>query len=205
MNAELVGASLRALLRFSARRRGHLGCNLCGAGIAPDPAHRHLLEADSERVLCACDACATLFGEDALGRYRAVPRDVRALSDVDLSEGDWQALGVPIRLAFFVRDGERGSGGRAVYPSAAGPVTTSLGPEAFVLLESKGARVSELLPRVEALLVQTGTSGVRAYRAPLDVAYRLVGILRSGSTAASGAVERFFSELDERCRRENGA
>jgi hypothetical protein len=162
-----------------------------------------LLEADSDRVLCACDACATLFGEDALGRYRAVPRDVRALPEVNLTEGDWQALGVPIRLAFFVRDDEQSAGGRAVYPSAAGPVTTSLGPEAFALLESKGARISELLPRVETLLVQAGSSGVRVYRAPLDVAYRLVGLLRSGPS--TGAVERFFGELDERCRREDGA
>jgi hypothetical protein len=204
MSPELVGASLRALRRFSARRKVALGCNLCGAEIAPDPEHRHLLETASDRVLCACAACAALFGEDALGRYRALPRDVRALREVSLSEADWQALGVPIRLAFFVRDDERAAGGRAVYPSAAGPVSTSLAPEAFALLESRGAPVSMLLPRVEALLVHSSLAGVRAYRVPVDAGYRLVGLLRSASNGGS-ALERFFGELDARCRSGNGA
>jgi hypothetical protein len=180
-------------------------CNLCGASIAPDPEHRHLLEVERDRALCACDACATLFGEGALGRYRAVPRDVRGLPEVSLSEADWQVLGVPVRLAFFVRDDKRALGGRAVYPSAAGPVSSSLGPEEFALLEAKSASVAALAPRVEALLVHRGPEGERAYRAPIDVCYRLVGLLRAVKIETAGAIERFFDELEERSRGRYGA
>jgi hypothetical protein len=123
---------------------------------------------------------------------------------VTFSEADWQTLGVPIRLAFFVRDDDRALGGRAVYPSAAGPVSSPLGPDAFELLEGKVARGLELLPRVEAMLVRAGPTGDRAYRAPIDVCYRLVGLLRARSDAPN-TIDRFFSDLDERCGRANVA
>ena len=155
-------------------------------------------------ALCACDACALLFGEDTTGRYRAVPRDVEVLPEVRLSDAGWRALGVPIRLAFFVRDDDRATGGRAVYPSAAGPVSASVDASAFALLEVKSASVARLLPRVEALLVHAGAAGERAYRAPTDVCYRLVGLLRS-EPRASRAIERFFDELEARYRSARGA
>lgn len=197
-----VGASLRALRRF-VRPRGDHRCELCRGSIAPDPGHRHLLEVERDRTLCVCEPCALLFDAPSSGRYRAVPRTLTALPELVLSEADWQALGVPVRLAFFVRDDEREEGGRAVYPSALGGFSARLGPEAFALLEEKCPRVGALMPRVEALLVSSSPERERAYLAPIDVCYRLLGVLRA-SAGAPSAVGRFFEELDERARRAHG-
>jgi hypothetical protein len=203
MISEPIGASLRALVRFARRTEGAPRCALCGASIGADPEHRHLLDAAEERTLCACDACATLFSSD--GRYRALPRDVRLLPGLGLTVADLQALGVPVRLACFVRDDERGTGGRAVYPSVAGAVTTRLDASAFALLESKSDVIATLSPRVEALLVRADPPRERAYLVPLDVCYRLIGLLRAGTGEAERTVERFFDELDARARRQGGA
>jgi hypothetical protein len=53
------------------RKAAEPHCELCGMPIAAD--HRHLAEPAKGRLLCACRECTILLGNNADGRFRAVP------------------------------------------------------------------------------------------------------------------------------------
>src|SRR4051794_40404868 len=97
-----AGSSLAALRRFAALRAGgeQERCDLCAAPLGPS--HDHLVEPATRRLLCACQACAILFGYRAATKYRRVPRDAYAAAGLRLDDAAWNALGIPIGLAFFV-------------------------------------------------------------------------------------------------------
>src|SRR5262245_13834121 len=111
--------SLRALRAFVAERPESTACGLCGAIIPAHPHHEHLWLRKAGRIACACNACALLFASDVAAPYRRLPTEVEQLPPGALEEADWQLLGVPIRLAFFVRRAEPVL--ECLYPSPAGP------------------------------------------------------------------------------------
>ena len=53
--------------------------------------------------MCACRGCYLLFTADGAGgsRFRAVPETYRSLPDVRLSAARWDAMQVPVGVAFF--------------------------------------------------------------------------------------------------------
>lgn len=177
-------------------------CDLCAAPRADD--HAHLAEPARRSVACVCQDCARLFPAEAGGRFRRIPEQVRALpADAFEAEG-WQALGVPIGLAWFTRNDDGRS--TANYPSPVGTAQSALDAEAEAIL----ARVpawSSLLPEVEAVLVHRVQARPEAWCVPIDLCYRLVGSLRmqwegiTGGAGAGRAVEEFL----ERVRRQAGA
>ena len=62
-----------ATLRQFARPRPAVErCELCSAGLAHE--HPHLVELASRKIVCACDACATLFDGIAGGKFKRVAR-----------------------------------------------------------------------------------------------------------------------------------
>jgi hypothetical protein len=72
--------------------------------------------------LCACDACALLFSSPGDARYRRVPRDIRFLDDIRLSDEAWESLQLPINLVFYpyrpsVKNRQRWTFG-GLYPEA---------------------------------------------------------------------------------------
>src|SRR5262249_32607223 len=88
-------ATLRRFVR-KPRERAE-ACELCSAPLSRE--HQHLLEFEKHTVLCACEACALLFGNHAKQRYCRIPRDVRLLRDFVLDEQGWASLLIPINLA----------------------------------------------------------------------------------------------------------
>ena len=102
-------------------------CDLCGAGIGRT--HDHLAEPEKGRILCACLPCTLLFPSRTGSRLKRVPRQVRALPEVDPEDELWAGLGVPVGLAFFFSSSvvQRMV---AVYPGPAGPTTATVDPEA---------------------------------------------------------------------------
>src|SRR5271168_40222 len=74
-------------------------CDLCSLPIPPE--HPHLVEPESHRFLCVCKACDTLLGDRQDRKYVRVPQETRLLSDFRVSDAEWDALGIPIGLAFF--------------------------------------------------------------------------------------------------------
>jgi hypothetical protein len=191
-----------ALLRDLVRQRSAAEhCEMCGAALAP--AHQHLIEPASRRLLCCCDACAVLFSGRQSARYRRVPRLIQSLPDFRLTDAQWEELRLPINLAFFFRSS---AAGRvvAVYPSPAGATESLLPLEAWHALEEENPLLRELEPDVEALLVNRVGPARDHYRIPIDECYKLVGLIRTNWRGLSGGAEvwevigRFFSSLKGR-------
>src|SRR5262245_60386687 len=74
-------------------------CELCKIALAAH--HAHLIDTTTRTVTCACDPCAILFTSDAATKYRRIGRRIRSLPAFRLSDGQWDALMIPINLAFF--------------------------------------------------------------------------------------------------------
>ena len=169
-------------------------CELCAEPIAAE--HRHLLELDRRRLLCACRACSILFDrrEAGGGRYRLVPDRSRIVADLDLDDASWSSFGIPVEMAFFFEDS---AAGRVVafYPSPAGATESLLGLGAWDDLCARNPVLAGLEPDVEALLVDR-TGGEREHwLVPVDRCYALVGLIRTSWRGLSGGDE-LWRELD---------
>jgi Family of unknown function (DUF5947) len=193
--------SLRRFARKSERALEH--CQLCRTGL--DSEHPHLIELAQRKLVCTCEACAMLFSGRSGAKYRRVPRRVRQLVGFHLSDAEWDGLLIPINLAFFFRD-SRNAKVSALYPSPAGATESLLPLEAWNNIVQVNPALSEMEDDVEALLVNRvghARQSVPAeyYIVPIDVCYRLVGLIRihwrglSGGTEVWQEIGKFFAEL----------
>jgi hypothetical protein len=189
---------IAALRRFVREPQATAQCELCSAAIAPD--HAHLVEPASRRLLCTCEACAILLAHRQGGAYRRVPRQTWALSDFRMSDAQWDALLIPIGLAFFFRSSPLDRV-IALYPGPAGATESQLGLTAWQELITANPVLGELEPDVEALLVNRIDGAREYYRVPIDRCYALVGMIRkhwrglSGGEEAWTAVGNFLADL----------
>jgi hypothetical protein len=196
-----LSGSFGALRGFVRKRAAAEYCELCAAPLGPD--HEHLLELAVARLTCACTPCAILFSGQPSARYRRVPRRLEFLSDFRLGDELWEELHLPINLAFFFQSTRAGRV-VAIYPSPAGGTESMLELDAWRQLEEDNPFLRELDPDVEALLVNRVRTAREYYRAPIDVCYRLVGIIRANWRGLSGGAEvweeigTFFADLKRR-------
>ncbi len=191
---------MRALRRFRQSRPAVERCELCS--VVLPPTHPHLLEREKEQILCACQPCSLLFPGQEAARYSLIPRDCEYLTDVELSDAQWESLMIPIGMAFF-RYSSRAEKMVAMYPSPAGAMESLLSLSTWQTLQDANPVLKNLQPDVEALLVnRIGTE--RAYfRVGIDVCFRLVGLIRgrwrglSGGTEVWEEIREFFQRLKE--------
>jgi len=194
------------LRQFARSKRPLERCELCSAGLAQE--HPHLVEIALRQIVCACDACATLFDGMAGSKYRRVSRRAQLLANFHMTDGQWENLLIPINMAFFFRSSTED---RTVtlYPSPAGAVESLLPLDAWIEIVQENAVLSQLRPDIEALLVNRvghahELSPAEYYIAPIDDCYRLVGLIRANWKGLSGGSEvwieigRFFSDLRSR-------
>jgi Family of unknown function (DUF5947) len=186
------------LRRFARPRAALKRCELCGAGLAAE--HRHLLEMSNGRIVCACDGCALRFQAVLDGRFRLIPRGVRSLPDLNWTDVEWEALALPINLAFFFQSTpEKRS--KAMYPSPAGATESLLPLNAWDSLVAHNVALASMEPDVEALLVNRVGTKREHYLAPIDVCFELVGLIRvhwrgfSGGEIVWEEIDKFFSRL----------
>jgi hypothetical protein len=192
---------LTALRRFLQKPPEPERCDLCSA---PLPAqHRHLIEPDTRRILCACDACALLFPGTNQTKYLCIPRDVFYLDSFHLTDQLWNSLAIPIGLAFIFRS-RRSGNVMAVYPSPAGCTESPLDVESWSEIVAENPLLKSIEPDVQALLANR-IEGTRDYFiAPIDECYRLTGLIRQHWRGFSGGpegwdhVRRFFDTLKQR-------
>jgi hypothetical protein len=180
-------------------------CDLCAAPVAPG--HRHLVDLNDRRLLCACRACALLFDSQAAGggHLRLLPTRRRRLEDFVLDPGAWERLRIPVDMAFFFRStpAERVI---AFYPSPAGPTESLLELDAWTELAAANPVLAELEPDVEALLVRRTRGRHEHWLVPIDDCYDLVGLIRrrwrgfGGGEEVWREIDRFFDELPTRER-----
>ena len=200
-------APIEALRRFTRKRepeehppekREH--CELCSEVIPAN--HRHLLELSRRALLCACQACALLFGEEGSGggKYRLVPRRYLALLDFHMTDRQWDELRIPVHMAFLFYSTEAGQV-VAFYPSPAGATQSLLDLEGWEELARDNPLLNSLAPDVEALLINRVKNARGHYIVPIDACYHLVGLIRmswkglSGGTEAQEAIAAFFQDI----------
>lgn len=195
-------ATLQKLARATTRTETAVEhCDLCRITIMPW--HRHLLSMANRQIACACDACALRFHDVVGGSYKLIPRDVRALPNLHLSEAQWDALSVPIDLAFIFYHAEADKM-VAMYPSPAGATESLLPLDTWQILVAENPVLAQMQADVEALLVNRVGAGRVYYLAPIDVCYRLVGLIRvhwrglSGGERVWQEIFEFFAELQQK-------
>ncbi len=172
-------------------------CEFCSAAIPPH--HRHLLEVASRNIVCACDGCALRF-ESAVGRWKLIPRDARPLPDFRIADAEWEALALPINLAFFFYR-TPAQKVLAMYPSPAGATESLLPLASWETLVAANPCLARMEPDVEALLVRRLGEAREYYLAPIDLCFELVGLIRlhwrgfSGGDRVWQEIDRFFAKL----------
>jgi hypothetical protein len=181
-------------------------CELCGVDLIPE--HRHVVDLQRRALCCACQACALLFHRSgaAGGRYKTVPQRVLVDPRLRFTEAEWGALQIPVQLAFFFfnSSANRWTG---VYPSAAGPVESTLPLDAWNGLLERHALIRALEPDVEALIAYAprGQQELEAFLVPIDRCYELVARVRTKWKGFDGReareeISRFFEVLRSRGR-----
>jgi hypothetical protein len=191
MTAPLL-LTLRRLLHPPPR---HAKCDLCH-GDVPET-HAHVVDTQTRRILCACAACSA---SERAERYRRVSRRVVHHASMTLSRAQWQALAIPVDLAFFFVNSALG---RAVacYPGPAGATEAQLPGEVWTAVEDESPWMRNMTPDVEALLVRKMDGEYRCFIVPIDACYELVGRIRTqwsgfrGGDAVLADIDAFFADL----------
>jgi Family of unknown function (DUF5947) len=180
-------------------------CDLCAERLAPD--HRHLLDLESRRLLCACRACSILFDRSGAGggHYRLAPDRARLVTDLELDDVTWAGFGIPVDMAFFFHSS---AAGRVVafYPSPLGATESQLDLATWDDVVAANPVLETLEPDVEALFINR-TGGRREFwLLPVDRCYELVGIVRThwrgfgGGSEVWRALDEFFAGMRARAR-----
>lgn len=198
--------ALRGLAQRRKREQGQMErCELCSEVIGPG--HAHLLNLSSRELVCACQACSLLFSEQGAGagKYTLVPRRYLALTDFHMADEQWESLLIPVNMAFiFLSTGAKPV--MAYYPGPAGATESLLDLEGWQALVDSNPGLHELVPDVEALLVNRVKGTREHYIVPIDACYRLVGLIRQswrglgGGTEVWEAITGFFQDIQARAQ-----
>jgi hypothetical protein len=201
------GAALQTLKRFLDRKPKRTvgeSCELCRVEVPAD--HGHVVDTHTRSLSCVCRACYLLFTSSgaAGGRYRSVPDRYLAGDAPMLTDTQWNALQIPVGVAFFFHNSPL-QRTVAFYPSPAGATESQLPLDVWDDIVAANPLIGNLQADVEALLVRKGDA-IETYIVPIDACYELVGRLRrhwkgfDGGEEARNELAAFFDRLRERSR-----
>jgi Family of unknown function (DUF5947) len=174
-------------------------CEFCSESIPAE--HSHVVNVETRSLLCVCRACAFLFTHEgaAGGKYKAVPERYLRLVDPVLGEKRWEALQIPVNIAFFFRN-ETLDRLVGFYPSPAGATESQLPLTTWSELVRANPVLESLASDVEALLVVRHRDGeFDCYVVPIDTCYELVGRIRrrwKGFDGGEEAWQEIYTLLD---------
>jgi hypothetical protein len=182
-------------------------CEMCAAQIADE--HQHVVNIAGRQLMCVCRACYLLFTDaGAELKYRAVPDRYLNFPDFALDRRTWEALQIPVGVAFFFHNSALGRT-VAFYPGPAGATESELDLDAWTDICSADSRVAMLSDDTEALLVRVPDDPQQApecYLVPIDACYEFVGRLRSlwrgfdGGQEARDYIDGFFGRTAQRAK-----
>jgi Family of unknown function (DUF5947) len=182
-------------------------CEMCSEVIADE--HQHVVNVAGRQLMCVCRACYLLFTDaDAELRYRAVPDRYLAFPDFALDRRTWEALQIPVGVAFFFSNSAL-LRTVAFYPGPAGACESELDLDAWNALRAADSRVGLLTDDVEALLVRVPdgeSEPPQSYLVPIDACYEFVGRLRmlwrgfDGGQQAREFIDDFFTQVAARAK-----
>jgi hypothetical protein len=194
-----------AMLAQMLRKRPPEGerCDFCAAPLEPE--HAHLIELAARRILCTCRPCRIVFepAGAAQGKYRAIPDRCREVVEFAVDDATWDALQVPIGLVFFFYNSAEGRI-VAFYPSPAGATESLLPLEEWREIAARYPEFASIEPDVEAILIQRSREVSRCFVVPIDMAYELVGLIRTswkgfdGGQEAHQKIAAYFERVRER-------
>ncbi len=180
-------------------------CEMCSESIADD--HQHVVNVADRQLMCVCRACYLLFTDaQAELRYRAVPDRYLAFGDFALDRRAWEALQIPVGVAFFFTNSALGHA-VAFYPGPAGATESQLELNVWDAIGGADPRVDLLADDVEALLVRVPddeSAQPQSYLVPIDACYEFVGHLRmlwrgfDGGQEARAFIDDFFARIAAR-------
>ena len=180
-------------------------CEFCGVGIGER--HGHVADVAQHRLLCVCRPCYLLFAPQGAGggRFRGVGEEVRRVTDLALDEAAWDALRIPVDVAFFFdQDGAEQVAG--VLPRTRRGHRVAARPGG---VGRRGRRPTRCWARssadVEAAPSCAGTTETfSCHLVPIDHCYELVGLVRRAWTGLGGGpevwrdIDAWFTDLDRR-------
>jgi hypothetical protein len=141
-------------------------------------------------------------------RYRSIPDRYRSDPGHPLTLAEWNALEIPVGLAFFLRNSASGDT-TAFYPSPAGATECRLDLDAWNRIAADHPLVAAATPDVEAILISRGPldqDGLDTFLVPIDACYELAGRMRllwrgfDGGAEARQSVAEFLDRVRERAR-----
>lgn len=192
-------------------------CEMCVAPVGEE--HSHVVDLEHRNLMCTCRGCYLLFTPEGAGggHYRAVPDRYLSFPHFQLSPGQWDALQIPVSVAFFFLNSTLDRVA-AFYPGPAGATESLLSLDTWDEVVAANPVLAGLLPDVEAFLVRTDRAGggsgsgpgsgpgSECFLVPIDACYELVGQLRrlwrgfDGGTEARRALDDFFHGVRRRAR-----
>jgi hypothetical protein len=183
-----------AMRQFVRKRLQVERCETCAEALQAN--HEHTFDPVRRTLRCTCHACA-LAQERT---YPRIPKSVRALPQFRVSEQQWNALAIPVALAFFCYSLQAR---RIVvhYPGPAGVVESLIPVNNWEELCLLNPELHNLLPDVQALLVNRVDATRSYFIVPIEACYKLSGLMRrnwqgfSGGAAAWVEIAAFFDEL----------
>ena len=181
-------------------------CEMCSEPIANE--HQHVVDVAARQLMCVCRGCYLLFTDSqAELRYRAVPDRYLVFPDFALDRRAWEALQIPVGLAFFFHNSALDRT-VAFYPGPAGATESELDLDAWIAISAAEPRIRMLADDVEALLVRVPADREAGepvcYLIPIDACYEFVGRLRmlwrgfDGGQEAREFIDDFFATLAAR-------
>jgi Family of unknown function (DUF5947) len=180
-------------------------CEMCAEPIADE--HQHVVNVEGRQLMCVCRGCYLLFTDtDADLRYRAVPDRYLAFPGFALDRRRWEALQIPVGLAFFFRNSCLGRT-VAFYPGPAGATESELDLAAWEAVRAAEPRVDLIADDTEALLIRVDDDNrAQCHLVPIDACYEFVGRLRmlwrgfDGGQQVRRYIDDFFAALADRSR-----
>ncbi len=182
-------------------------CEMCAVPIADE--HQHVVNVEGRQLMCVCRGCYLLFTDQhATLRYRAVPDRYMAFPGFALDRRRWEALQIPVGVAFFFRNSHLDRT-VAFYPGPAGATESELELASWNDLRAADPRVDTLADDTEALLVRVPdheTEPPVCHLLPIDACYEFVGRLRTlwrgfdGGQDARRYMNEFFETIADRSK-----
>ncbi|WP_019928911.1 DUF5947 family protein [Nocardia sp. BMG111209] len=203
-----MSASLGVLRRLAAAAPATAAgerCEMCTESIGD--AHQHVVDLEGRQLMCVCRGCYLLFTDpDAALRYRAVPDRCRAFPEVVVDQAAWNALEIPVGLAFFFRNSTLDRT-VAVYPGPAGATESELPLAHWQAILDRHPQLDTVADDVEALLIrmpERGGGDGGCVLLPIDACYEFVGHMRTlwrgfdGGQDAHRYIDEFFATVTDR-------
>jgi len=162
--------SLRFPPTISQKATQH-SCRFCSAQL--DSFANPVFEVATQRIIPACDKCASRFVRNSGGPFKLVPRETRALENFQMPDVPWQAFNLPdgVTFVFYSSADVRLL---AVYKSASGTIESTVPREVWKAIVEANPALEEMRPDVEGFLIFNALGFREYYIAPIDVCYNLI-------------------------------